>query len=804
MAGDAIEPELLAPAGDWECLRAAVANGADAVFFGLERFNARMRADNFREEELPEIMSFLHRHRVKGYVTLNVLIFPDELPDAVGELQALHTAGVDAVIIQDAGLAEISRRMFPDLRVHASTQMTITSPEGVRFAAGLGVKQVVLARELSLRELEKFPPLLPLETFVHGALCVAYSGQCLTSEALGRRSANRGECAQACRMPYQLIVDGALRDLGDKRYLLSPQDLAAVNEIPALIERGVVSFKIEGRLKSPEYVAAVTKVYRKAIDAALAERFEPLDDADRYQLEMTFSRGLSSGWMHGVNHQELVGARFGKKRGAFVGRVESIGRFDVGLDEVGAELKPGDGVVFDTGGDTNNEQGGRVFEIRGLRIFFERGKIDFREIPVGSRVWKTSDPALDRELRASFSGRIEARESRLVPLDCEVEGRAGSPLRLMAKGCEVVSRIPLEEARTRPLTDESLRAQFGKLGGTGFFLRHLVSRLEGPAILPVSELNRLRRELIDRLSNATRDTSPRCSLEHILPAFEKSPAGPLRLSVLIRSADQLAAALDEGIDEIFVDYEDIRRCKDAVATVRAQGMAQVFLATPRIQKAGEEGFFKVIANAQPDGVLVRNIGGISHFAGSALRLIGDFSLNVANAVTADVFKRHGLERLTVSHDLNSRQILGLLRQAPPEWFELTLHHHMPMFHMEHCVFAAFMSNGTDHTNCGRPCEKHRVHLRDRVGIEHPLRADVGCRNTLFQATPQTGAAFFEEFHAAGLRNFRIELLEESAEATRKILRAYRSLLEGRCDGASLHRELQASNQVGVTAGTYRD
>ena len=194
-------PELLSPAGDWDCLKAAVANGADAVFFGLSKFNARMRADNFREEELPEVMRFLHSHGVKGYVTLNVLIFTEELPDAVAELQALHKAGVDAVIIQDVGLAEIARRMFPDLRIHASTQMTITSPEGVRFAEKLGVKQVVLARELSLRELEKFPPSLPLETFVHGALCVAYSGQCLTSEALGRRSANRGECAQACRMP---------------------------------------------------------------------------------------------------------------------------------------------------------------------------------------------------------------------------------------------------------------------------------------------------------------------------------------------------------------------------------------------------------------------------------------------------------------------------------------------------------------------------------------------------------------------------------------------------------------------------
>jgi putative protease len=798
-------PELLSPAGDWDCLKAAVANGADAVFFGLSKFNARMRADNFREEELPEVMRFLHAHGVKGYVTLNVLIFTDELPDAVTELQALHNAGVDAVIIQDVGLAEIARRMFPDLRVHASTQMTITSPEGVRFAERLGVKQVVLARELSLRELEKFPRVLPLETFVHGALCVAYSGQCLTSEALGRRSANRGECAQACRMPYELIVDGALRDLGDKRYLLSPQDLAAVNQIPDLLARGVLSFKIEGRLKSPEYVAAVTSVYRKALDAALTHDSHPAAPEDWYRLEMTFSRGLYPGWMHGVNHQELVGARFGKKRGAFVGLAQESARDHVELDSLAVDLKPGDGVVFDTGGDTEHEQGGRIFEVRGRRIFFEHGKIDFRQIPPGARIWKTSDPALDRELRSSFTGRITTREDRLKPLDLIVAGQPGEPLRIRCGEIEVTSRIALETARNHPLNPESLRAQLGKLGGTGLALRHLDFQILGACILPLSELNRLRRELVERLSTNKRDTSPRCSLAEILPAISKPATDLSFLSVLVRTPDQLEAALDAGMEEILVDYEDIRRYKDAVATVRSSTSgASIFLATPRIQKAGEEGFFKLIANAQPDGVLIRNIGGIEHFEGSPLRLIGDFSLNVANPVTASVFKRQGLERLTLSHDLNADQILALLRQAPPDWFQLTIHHHMPMFHMEHCVFAAFMSEGTDYTNCGRPCEKHRVHLRDRVGMEHPLRADVGCRNTLFHATAQTGAAFFEKFHAAGLRHFRIELLEESPAETLQILAAYRDLLAHRRTGNDLHRELQAKSQIGVTTGTYRD
>jgi putative protease len=274
------KPELIAPAGNMECARAAVANGADAVYFGLPRFNARMRADNFTEEQLPELVRFLHEHNVRAFCTLNTLIFADELADAERELILLDEGGVDAVLVQDLGVAVLARSLGVHMDVHASTQMTITSPEGAKFAARLGIKRIVLARETSLREMAKFnesaatsaPESLvdqpSLEVFVHGALCVAYSGQCLTSEALGQRSANRGECAQACRLPYELVVDGALKDLGDRRYLLSPQDLAAVNEIPNLIRLGVSGFKIEGRLKSAEYVAATCQVYRQAIDAA--------------------------------------------------------------------------------------------------------------------------------------------------------------------------------------------------------------------------------------------------------------------------------------------------------------------------------------------------------------------------------------------------------------------------------------------------------------------------------------------------------------------------------------------------------
>ena len=300
-------PELLAPAGCWASLKAAVANGADAVYFGVEQFNARLRAENFNTADLPAVMEWLHRRGVKGFLTLNVLIFPSELEQAAALLLEAQAACVDALIVQDIGLAWLVRELTPDLAVHGSTQMSITSAAGVAMAADLGCSRVVLARELSLRDLQRIQAQLhrrglamPLEVFVHGALCVAYSGQCLTSEALGQRSANRGECAQACRLPYALIVDGEERDLGEQRYLMSPQDLAAWDLLPELAACGIASLKIEGRLKESTYVAAVTDAYRQGLDRVASGEGE-VDGVDlRRQLELSFSRGLSHGWLDGA------------------------------------------------------------------------------------------------------------------------------------------------------------------------------------------------------------------------------------------------------------------------------------------------------------------------------------------------------------------------------------------------------------------------------------------------------------------------------------------------------------------------
>ena len=852
-------PELLAPAGDWDCARAAVENGADAIYFGLEKFNARMRAHNFTAADLFPLMEFLRRRGLRGYVTLNTLVFENELADAEKYLRMMIAAGVDAVVVQDVGICRLIRQLSPDFPMHASTQMTITSAAGVALARELGCSLVVLARECSIREIEKINTVLrasrqelPLEVFVHGALCVAYSGQCLTSEALGGRSANRGECAQACRLPYDLISDGRLVPLGDRKYLLSPQDLAGLAVLPELVRAGVASLKIEGRLKSPEYVANITRIYRSALNALHAEPWRTRDKyqsekdtapphsplvtpPDRYAMEMAFSRGLHTGWFGGTNNQELVHARFGKKRGVYLGRITRVSRNGVTVRLEGP-LKPGDGVVFDAGNPEEREEGGRVYEVLRLKpkasqnvcvaeaaeLRFGRGDITFSRVHVGDRLWKTSDPELERRLRQSFEGDTPKFQR---PIDIELHGVTGKPVTLTALDelgnvAEAESSLPLARAEKMPLTLERLCEQLGRLGGTPFKLGALRSHLPDGVLLPVSELNRLRREVIRKLQRL-RTRPKRWTLNeggvHEPKYRIANPAGRARprsatrdsqLIVLVRSLPQLDAALRGGVTTIYCEFENPKKYREAVAlfrTVRGRGSAfgaphsAIFVAPPRVFKPGEEWILEQVRSCNADGYLVRNYDHLQFFAHD--RRIGDYALNVANRLAADFFKnRFGLERVTASYDLNFPQLEALLSAAPPDWFEITLHQHMPMFHMEHCVFCAFLSKGTDFRNCGRPCDAHDVKLRDRVGAEHPVKADAGCRNTVFNALAQTGAEYVARMIELGVRHFRVEFLSESPEQVGQTIAKYRQLLRGEITGAQLWRELKLMNQLGVTRG----
>ena len=839
-------PELLSPAGDWECARAAVENGADAIYFGLERFNARMRAKNFTQSDLPELMAFLHSRGVRGYVTFNTLVFANELSDAEQFIRSMISAGVDAAIVQDIGICKLIRSISPDFPIHGSTQMTVTSAEGVKFAHEHGAHLVVLARENSIAdihkiqaELEEYGLAIPLEVFVHGALCVAYSGQCLTSESLGGRSANRGECAQACRLPYDLVSDGEQVDLGDRRYLLSPRDLAGLEVLSDLVKAGVTSLKIEGRLKSPEYVASITRVYRRELDRVMGvlhgekERLEktpiPEPSAQRYELEMSFSRGLQTGWFKGTDNQALVHARFGTKRGVFLGVIAGVSSETITV-LLEAPLKLGDGVVFDAGKPEDKEEGGRIYELsckgsKGGRsgnkgdevsLRFGHGDVAWDRIKVGQRLWKTNDPALDRELRASFA---ETSIHFRRPLHFEFHGSLGGHATVIAKddlghSVQVQSEVLLEKADKFPLTEDKLRDQLGRLGGTPFECGTVENHLEGELILPVSELNRLRRECVLRCDALRKKPKRWKMVETVSPktlplkdanTSKRDTSKDAELIAVIRLPEQLVAAWSSGVKTIYCEFENPKAYRDAVAAFRElqknepRVNASIWVAPPRVFKPGEEWILKQVRSCDADGYLVRNYNHLDFFKADRRR--GDFSLNIANPLAADVFiKDAKLERITASYDLNLVQLEALLNGSTPELIDITIHQRMPMFHMEHCVFCTFLSEGHDYKDCGRPCEKHRVELKDRLGALLPLKADAGCRNTVFNNRAQSGAEYVPQLMALGASHFRVEFVNESASEVERTLKSYMLLLKGEISGTDLWKELKLLNQLGVTRG----
>ena len=820
-------PELLAPAGDWQCAKAAVANGADAIYFGLDcGFNARARAANFSLDDLDRLIAFLARYGVRGYVALNTLVFSDELESVEDLVRRVAEAGADAVLVQDLGLVQLIRRTAPGLSIHASTQMTLTSAECIAMAEEMGIERVVLARELSVCEIAQVhrKTSMPLEVFVHGALCVAYSGQCLTSESLGGRSANRGQCAQACRLPYELVCDDRDVDLGAQKYLLSPQDLAAYALVPELIRAGVTALKIEGRLKTPEYVANVTRHYRRAIDAAVAGSPAEFTPRQVEEMELSFSRGFSTGWLRGCDHKALVPALSSAKQGVLAGTVARVRNGRVEVDLCG-RLKAGDGAVFEGDRAAELEQGARVFLMfqNGRRVAhevaagcvelcFQPGAVDLERLWTGQKLWKNDDPALTRELRKSYSGRIRGRD---VPVDIVATAGVGRLLRLDVRPqglspLTCATRQPLAAAIRHPLTPELLREQLGRLGGTGFALNQLTAAIEGTPMVPFSLLGELRREMVAGLFAARDEASLRRSpvaSERVLPQLrrEVTPSAPTaalpQLHVLCRSLAQLRVVLDDGAGLAYADFQDIRQYREAVRLTRAAN-AQLFLATPRIQKPAEMGVFHALARYGADGMLVRNLAGLGFCANRSIPCVADSSLNAANELTVDWLRSKGALRVTASYDLNRDQLLDLVRQAPPGPLEVVVHQHMPMFHMEHCVFCAVLSPGTNKTNCGRPCDRHEVRLRDRVGAEHPLKADVGCRNTLFNSVAQSGAEVVDTLLGLGVRHFRVELLgDDPPGKLRETVALYRDLIAGTVSARDVWTRLQATNRVGVTRGT---
>lgn len=824
--------ELLLPVGNMEMALAAIHNGADAIYLGFPQFNARGRSHDFEINELRQIIEICHLYGVRAHLAFNILIFPQEIESVIKGLEAVLPLKPDALIIQDLGLAKLVREMAPEQVIHASTQMTVTNHESILLTEDLNFRRFVLGRENSLAEIKQIKQATDkdLEVFVHGALCVAYSGQCFTSESIGGRSANRGQCAQSCRFGYEVFVDGKPKKLHDKKYVVSPNDLCGIAEIPELMEIGVSSFKIEGRLKSPEYVASSAQEYRKAIDRHLKAR--PLSvtelEASRQRMATTYSRGFFPGWLHGVDHQRLVEGTWKAHRGMEIGVVAKVDETAMTLDlSTGVKLVPGDGLVWADRDEPNS--GGQIYAVnsigkRRVRVEFANDTVLDRRW-LGSRVYLNSVAGQKKELRKSFQ---DHNQFKRVDVSIRVEACVGQPLKVeMSDGrfvCRAQGKALVAIAEKRAVEDEFFKDELGALGGSAFLLKTFeISRSDSsPIFYPHRELKEIRRELsnaLERLRRENRvwgDETPHAASDQML-RWSESLRGPTvekkatRLNLLLREKGQvqdLQEAIRDGrirkdqIDCVILDFEFGQDYQLSLSILRAAGVRSA-IATNRILKPKEYMHFVRIERLQPDVILIRNLGALYYFTKVkpfAGELRGDFSLNVTNHLTAGYLLGKGLSTVTASYDLNAGQVTDLLNTADASRIEVTIHQYMPAFHMEHCVFASLLSQGSSFRDCGKPCEKHRVELADQFGNRHQIKADTECRNTMFNAVAQSAATHFTEWSAQNLGAIRYEALYERGDELVNKIASYQQLMSGEKSAPEILHSLQLNETYGLGEG----
>ena len=794
-------PELLSPVGDLECLKAAVQNGANTVYLGASSFNARARATNFNNENLKEAILYAKLRNVKVNLTLNTLLKENELNEAISLAVFAYNCGVDAIIIQDLGLAKFLHTNYPEITLHASTQMTVHNLEGVKQLEAFGFKRVVLSRELSISEIEyiRKNTNVELEVFIHGALCISYSGQCLFSSMVGNRSGNRGMCAQPCRLPYELYSN---KNLLDKGFLLSPRDQSAIDFLPALIKSGIDCFKIEGRQKAPEYVATVTKIYRKYIDfiinninlsdEELINQIHIMIEipneitglSDKEELLQVFNRGnFSKGHFENEPNTKLIYSKKPNNMGLYLGKIQNFnnqnGHITLKLEN---SISVGDRISI-------NNENYTVSELMiknknyptldsGNTVTLGRMK---GNISNGMSVFRIENKKLSTFAQSIFSSEKELLN---IPFDAEITIKKGLPIKLTVYGktgfyknlkVTIDSNIIPETAENQPVSKEKIIAQLSKTGNTPFCFENINIDLENNLFIPkISSLNELRRNAFAELENKVKEiytfninddknVSDNDSVTPLSPI--SSPSISLLLNILNNNFNYAELT---GIDALYIPYKYFLNSSYDFTLETLCNKFKVFLYMPSIMR---ENYFGALnstieksLNFGVKGFVISHISQIESLRKYNLPVIGNYTLNVYNNESIKTLKDFGLVKFTPSVELEKTDLLELLNLASlPS--ELIVYGKTPLMTNNYCYLG---KSNRCYKDCKKLClENSKFYLKDRLGFEFRIVPDNTCTITTIYNSKITSINYTDFINK--INSVRIDILDENLDDIQKII-----------------------------------
>lgn len=748
--------ELLAPAGTHEAFIAAVENGADAIYLGGKLFNARANASNFDISELAEMVKYAHLRNVKIYVTMNTLLSDRELKDALDFAYDIYEIGIDGVIVQDLGLAKVLHEYVPNLPLHASTQMTIYNLNGVKELEKLGFTRVVLARELSLEEIKYIcdNTSVEIEVFVHGALCVSYSGQCLMSSMIGDRSGNRGKCAQPCRLPYKLFEEDKELSSG---YLLSPKDLSTIELLKEL--PNIKSLKIEGRMKSPEYVATVVKTYRKYLDIALSSSNFNVQKEDKENLKQIFNRGgFTTAYLKNKQGKDMMCYEKPKNWGIYIGKVIAYdGKKYITLNDT-SNIHIGDGI--EVWNNSLESPSTIVSEIVGNKI----GRIS-GNIKPGNLVYKTLDKQLNKEAKESYSRGFKKHSN----INLEIKINTTSPISIKVNDYVYISEITPEIATTSAITKETIINQFSKTGNTPFNVANIDVELSENMFLPISIINKLRRDALDAYQNyILKDTEKEIEKVQLSPMpRHENITNKLEVSVFFRKMSEEYSQIRD-VDNFYFTLKDAAKNIDILE--KFNGKKYVVL--PTITKNNYVLLFK--NNIQKlakivDGFIVSNLGQLAFFDGIKTELKANYTFNIFNSYTINLLKKYNFSTVTLSPELSMKQINSL--NSSNLKTECIVYGKTCVMTSEYCPVGSIKGGLTNTSKCSMPCTKNkRYYLQDRMNIKFEVVPDnVECQCTIYNNKITSVSA-----KDLNISSIRIDISDESLDEINNIVAIHKS------------------------------